>query len=65
MALQPNPLIFAAIEQLRLMRLVYHGKERIIEPHDHGALNGSVRLLAWQVDGRSSRPLPQLALDES
>jgi hypothetical protein len=41
-----------------MMRLVYHNKERTIEPHDHGILNGSVQLLAWQVAGSSSRPLP-------
>ena len=44
------------------MRLFYHGKERIIEPHDHGILNGSVQLLAYQVDGESSRPLPNWIL---
>ncbi len=45
-----------------MMRLVYHDKERIIEPHDHGILNGSVQLLAWQVAGSSSRPLPNWTL---
>jgi hypothetical protein len=44
------------------MGLVYHDRERIIEPHDHGILNGSVQLLAWQVDGLSSRPLPDWLL---
>jgi hypothetical protein len=41
-----------------MIRLVYHGKERILEPHDHGVLNGSVQLLSWQVAGASSRRLP-------
>jgi hypothetical protein len=58
MALKPHPQIWKAIKQRRMMRLLYHGKMRIIEPHDHGILNGSVQLLAWQVAGPSSRPLP-------
>ena len=40
----------------------YHGKDRLVEPHDHGILNGSVQLLSWQVDGGSSRPLPNWLL---
>ena len=60
--LQPNPQTWTAIEQRRMMRLFYHGKERIVEPHDHGILNGSVQLLAYQVDGESSRPLPNWIL---
>ena len=44
------------------MRLVHHDKQRIIEPHDHGILNSSVQLLAWQVAGLSSRPLPNWLL---
>lgn len=62
MSLEPNPQIRRAIEQRRMIRLVYHNKERIIEPHDHGVLNGSVQLLAWQVAGSSSRPLPNWLL---
>ena len=60
--LQPVPLIQTAIEQARLIRLVYHGKERVVEPHDHGVLNRSVQLLAYQVAGASSRPLPNWLL---
>ena len=45
-----------------MMRLFYHGKERILEPHDHGILNHSVQLLAYQVDGESTRPLPNWTL---
>ncbi len=56
--LQPVSLICQAIEQARMIRLVYHGKIRIVEPHDHGILNGSVQLLAYQTAGSSSRPLP-------
>ena len=62
MPLKPYPQLWKAIEQRRMMRLVYHDKERIIEPHDHGILNGSVQLLAWQVAGSSSRPLPNWLL---
>jgi hypothetical protein len=60
--LEPVPPIWTAIEQTRLIRLNYHGKERILEPHDHGVLNGSVQLLGYQVAGASSRPLPNWLL---
>jgi hypothetical protein len=60
--LKPHPQIWKAIKQKRMMWLIYHDKVRIIEPHDHGILNGSVQLLAWQVDGASSRPLPNWLL---
>jgi hypothetical protein len=60
--LQPVPLILAAIEQTRMLRLIYHNKERVIEPHDHGILNGSLQLLGYQVAGSSSRPLPNWLL---
>ena len=51
-----------AIEQRRVIRLVYHNKDRIVEPHDHGILNGSVQLLAYQISGSSSRLLPNWLL---
>jgi len=60
--LQPAPLILAAIEQTRMLRLIYHNKERVIEPHDHGILNGSLQLLGYQVAGSSSRSLPSWLL---
>ena len=60
--MKPYPQIWKAIEQRRMMRLVYHNRERIIEPHDHGILNGSVELLAYQVGGSSSRPRPNWIL---
>ena len=62
MLLQPNPLLWTAIEHRRMIRLVYHHKPRILEPHDHGILNGSVQLLGYQVGGSSSRPLPNWIL---
>lgn len=45
-----------------MIRLIYHDKERILEPHDHGILNGSVQLLSWQTAGASSRPIPNWLL---
>jgi hypothetical protein len=60
--LQPVPLICFAIEQKRMLRLIYHNKERTIESHDHGILNGSLQLLGYQVAGSSSRPLPNWLL---
>jgi hypothetical protein len=60
--LEPVPQICTAIEQTRMIQLIYHGKVRILEPHDHGILNGSVQLLGYQVAGASSRPLPNWLL---
>ena len=60
--LEPDPLLMEAIENTRMIRLTYHRKNCILEPHDHGILNGSVQLLAYQVGGSSSRPLPNWVL---
>ena len=60
--LEPVPLIWTAIEQTRMIRLIYHRKIRILEPHDHGILNGSVQLLGYQIAGKSSRRLPNWLL---
>src|SRR3954452_7613509 len=62
MSLKPHPQIWKAIKQRGMMRLLYDGKVRIIEAHDHGILNVSDQLLAWQVVGFSSRPLPNWLL---
>jgi len=62
MLLQPDPLLWRAIENRRMIRLLYHRRLRILEPHDHGILNGSVLQLAYQVGGSSSRPLPNWIL---
>jgi hypothetical protein len=59
---QPDPLLWQAIERRRMIRLLYHGKERVVEPHDHGVLNGSLQLLGYQIAGTSSRPLPNWIL---
>jgi hypothetical protein len=53
-----DELLRAAIEQKRLIRLVYKDKPRIIEPHDYGVHNGAVKLLAYQVGGASRGRLP-------
>jgi len=62
MSLGPHPLLWTAIENTRMIRFAYHGKDRMAEPHDHGILKGSVQLLSWQVAGRSSRRLPNWLL---
>ena len=58
----PDPeldqLLRTAIEQTRLLRLRYGGKDRIVEPHDYGVHNGVIKLLAYQVGGASSGRLP-------
>ncbi|HEU5020896.1 MAG TPA: hypothetical protein VFT60_03360 [Bryobacteraceae bacterium] len=53
-----NPLIWAAIEQKRLLRFFYRNRERIVEPHDDGIHKGAVKLFGYQVGGSSSAPLP-------
>jgi hypothetical protein len=40
-----NPLIWAAIEQKRLLRFRYKNRERIVEPYDYGVHNGSIKAL--------------------
>ena len=60
--IKPDLLLWQAIERRRMIRLVYHGKERLVEPHDHGVLNGSLQLLGYQIAGSSSRPLPNWIL---
>jgi hypothetical protein len=53
-----DELLRAAIEQKRLIELVYKDKLRIIEPHDYGIHSGIVKLLGYQVAGASSSRLP-------
>jgi len=53
-----NPLIWTAIEQKRLVRLLYKDRERIVEPHDYGIHKGVIKLLGYQVGGSSSHKLP-------
>jgi hypothetical protein len=53
-----DELLRTAIQQRRLIRLVYRDKPRVVEPHDYGVHNGSVKLLGYQVGGSSSGRLP-------
>ncbi|HEX6544912.1 MAG TPA: hypothetical protein VF023_01310 [Bryobacteraceae bacterium] len=53
-----DKLIRKAIGQKRLLRFVYQGKNRVVEPHDYGIYKGSVKLLAYQVGGSSSGRIP-------
>lgn len=38
--LQPDPMLWTAIENTRMIRFTYHGQDRLVESHDHGILNG-------------------------
>jgi hypothetical protein len=53
-----HPLIWAAIEQKRLLRFFHKNRERIVEPHDYGIHHGVVKLFGYQVGGTSSKRLP-------
>lgn len=44
-----HDLLVAAIREKKLIRLTFHGKERVVEPHDYGVQNGTDRLLAYQL----------------
>jgi hypothetical protein len=57
-ALTVDELLRAAIDQRRLVQLIYKGKRRIAEPHDYGVHNGTVKLLGYQIGGSSSGRLP-------
>jgi hypothetical protein len=61
---EPNwdNLLRRAIEEKRLIQVIYHGKERIVEPHDYGIRNNTALLLAFQIAGSSSRQLPNWIL---
>ncbi|HEY1799691.1 MAG TPA: hypothetical protein VGG46_02055 [Terriglobales bacterium] len=47
-------LIRQAIREKRLMRFIYTGKVRVVEPHDYGVQNGKLRLLSYQIGGESN-----------
>jgi predicted DNA-binding transcriptional regulator YafY len=51
-------LIYMAIHDKHLLRFEYKTKERIVEPHNFGVQKGTVRLLSWQVGGKSSSRIP-------
>ena len=58
--LDPNidQLLRTAIAEAKLIRLRYLDRERIVEPHDYGEHNGTIKVLTYQIGGSSSRPLP-------
>jgi hypothetical protein len=56
--LEVDRLLRAAIDQKRLIKLVYQDKIRIVEPHDYGVLKGVTKLLAYQISGSSTGRLP-------
>ena len=65
----PDPkvheVILKAINEIRLLRFVFGGKERIVEPHDYGIHKGLIRLFSYQVGGKSTTgPLPAWRLME-
>ena len=51
-------LLRTAIAETRLIRLRYRNRDRIVEPHDYGEHNGTIKVLTYQVGGSSSSPLP-------
>ena len=55
---QLDLLLRKAIAEKHLLRFSYKGSERIVEPHDYGVQNGIVRLLCWQVGGKSNGRIP-------
>jgi hypothetical protein len=57
-AAEIDALLRRAIAEKRLVELVYNEKRRIVEPHDYGVQNGSIKLLGYQLSGASSGALP-------
>ncbi|HZW81203.1 MAG TPA: WYL domain-containing protein [Candidatus Deferrimicrobiaceae bacterium] len=53
-----DQMLRSAITNKRLLQFKYKGHERIVEPHDYGIQNGTVRLLCWQIGGRSGSRIP-------
>lgn len=54
----PDPkvhqIILQAIGEIRLLRFIFGGKERIVEPHDYGIQKGLIRLFGYQIGGEST-----------
>ena len=46
-----HDLLLTAIREKRLVRFVFHGKQRVAEPHDYGMQKGIDRLFAYQLAG--------------
>jgi hypothetical protein len=51
-------ILYRAIENKNLLRFRYKGNERVVEPLDYGIQKGTVRLLCWQVGGKSGGSIP-------
>ena len=51
-----DALLRKAITEKRLLELTYKEKRRVIEPHDYGVQNGSIKLLAYQLFGADKGP---------
>jgi len=51
-----NERFRSAIRQTRLIRLRYHGRSRVAEPHDYGIQQGTERLLVFQLRASSAIP---------
>jgi len=49
-----HQLILAAIRNKRLLRFIYHGNMRIVEPQDYGIQKDTVHLFTYQIGGQSS-----------
>lgn len=58
MDIQLDQVLHRAIERKHLLRFIYKGHERVVEPHDYGIQKGIGRLLCWQVDGQSGSSIP-------
>jgi predicted DNA-binding transcriptional regulator YafY len=57
-AAEIDAVLRKAIEEKRLVELVYNEKRRTVEPHDYGVQKGSIKLLGYQLSGGGSGPLP-------
>lgn len=55
---ETDKLIRKAIAEGRLIEVVYHNKRRTVEPHDYGILNGTAKLLAYQLVGETTGHRP-------
>jgi addiction module HigA family antidote len=51
-------LLREAIRHRHLVQFTYQGALRIAEPHDYGVSRGHIRLLVFQIRGRSQGRLP-------
>jgi hypothetical protein len=49
-----HQLILTAIHDKRLLRFLYKGEPRIVEPQDYGIQNNVVNLFTYQIGGQSS-----------